>query len=458
MRLSRVLVALIGAAAVSVAVAVPALAHPLGNFTINRFSQIQVDGGRINVLYVIDYAEIPAFQEKQRMADAPGYLDAKVAELIRGLRLEIGGRVVPLVRQGQSVTFLQGQAGLQTMRLQVLLSAVVPSGGRQSAVYRDQNYPGRLGWKEIVVQQAGEATVVHSSAPSGSVSNELRAYPQDRLASPLNVTAADFTFIRASSSGAGQGLRIEAPGTFGFVQDRFAALITPAHLSVSLLALSLLAALALGAVHGLSPGHGKAVMAGYLVGAHGTPRHAIELGLTITVTHTAGVFIIGLITLYAASVVTPERLYPWLTLLSGVLVVSLGSALLWSRARTAIHGHSHAHDHAHGGMQRGGLLALGVSGGIVPCPSALVVLLAAVSLHRILFGLLLIVAFSAGLATVLTGIGLALAGGLPLLRRVRRAGQHSIVTQSVRFLPVASALVVTIAGLGLTAQAIPGVR
>jgi ABC-type nickel/cobalt efflux system permease component RcnA len=460
MKARRALLALLAAIGLSVVVAVPAFAHPLGNFTINRFSQVQVDGDRIDVLYVIDYAEIPAFQEKQRIADDPAYLDRQVRQIGGGLVLDVGGQRVPLKITDHSVAFLPGQGGLQTMRLQIVLSAVAPAHGRQSATYRDTNYQGRLGWKEVVVQQAGGAALLTSSAPAQSVTNALRVYPQDMLASPLDVTEARFTFVPsvAASARTQPVLTPIAPGPLRFVTDRFAALITPSRLTPSVLAWSLLAALLLGALHALTPGHGKAVMAGYLVGARGTARHALELGVTITATHTAGVFLLGLVTLYAAAIVTPERLYPWVTLLSGLAIVGIGGSLLLARARTAWHGHDHGHEHAHEPIGRRGRIALGISSGIVPCPSALVVLLAAVSLHRVLFGVLLIVAFSVGLAAVLTGIGLVLAGGLPLLVRLRAVGGRHVVARSMRLVPVVSALVVTVAGLGLTVQAIPGVR
>jgi nickel/cobalt transporter (NicO) family protein len=463
MKPQRALLPLLGAIGLSLIVAVPAFAHPLGNFTINRFSQIQVNGDRIDVLYVIDYAEIPSFQEKQRIADDPGYVDRQVRDLGRGLMLDVGRQRVPLSVDDHSVAFLNGQGGLQTMRLQILLSAAAPPSSRQSANYRDTNYQGRLGWKEIVVRQAGGAALLTSSAPSQSVTNGLRVYPQDMLASPLDVTQARFTFVSSAATPA----RTEpasfpsAPGPLRLVTDRFAALITRARPTPAMIALSLLAALALGALHALSPGHGKAVMAGYLVGAHGTARHAVELGVTITATHTAGVFLLGLVTLYAAAIVTPERLYPWVTLLSGLVIVGIGGALLLSRARTAWHGHDHGHEHAHQTIGRGRRIALGISSGIIPCPSALVVLLAAVSLHRVLFGILLIVAFSMGLATVLTGIGLVLASGLPMISSLPlrgRARVGALVARSMRLVPVFSALVVTVAGLGLTVQAIPGVR
>jgi nickel/cobalt transporter (NicO) family protein len=356
------------------------------------------------------------------------------------------------------------------MRLQVVFSTTLPTASTQSAVYRDTNYSGRLGWKEIVVQQAGGARLLRSTAPSSSVSDALRRYPQDMLSSPLDETEARFTFtpsLQPASSARSSFPRSTMVGPnsslhLGPLSDRFAALIAPSHAPSSLLVFSLLAAVALGALHALSPGHGKAVMAAYLVGARGTARHAVQLGITITTTHTAGVFALGLVTLYAASIVTPERLYPWVTFLSGALIVAIGGLLLVSRARTAWHGHEHhdggSDDHRHQPIGRRGLLALGVSSGIIPCPSALVVLLAAVSLHRVVFGILLIVAFSAGLAAALTGIGLALAGGLPLLLRSPRLKGRRIIAHSARLVPLASALVVTIAGLGLTLQAIPGMR
>jgi len=465
MKPARAVFALLGALGLLIAAAVPAFAHPLGNFTVNRFSQLQLNGDRIDVLYVIDYAEIPAFQEKQRIADDAGYIDQRVRQLSHGLILQVRGERRSLMVADHSVAFLPGQGGLQTMRLQILLRTSILDGGRQSATYRDGNYPGRLGWKEIVVQPVAGATLLTSSAPDRSISNELRRYPQDMLTSPLDVTRASFTFIPGPvSSGSPSPLSGKGQGG-GFLSDRFAALIAPPRLSLSLLLLSLLTAVALGALHALSPGHGKAVMAAYLVGARGTPRHAIGLGVTITATHTAGVFLIGLVTLYAASLVTPERLYPWVTLLSGLLIVAIGGALVLSRVRTAVHRHAHDEHPGHGGhhheppaLGRRSLLALGISSGIIPCPSALVVLLAAISLHRIPFGILLIVAFSAGLAVTLTGIGLLLAGGLPLLLRLRGAGRHRAVTRAARLVPIASALVVIIAGLGLTVQAIPGVR
>jgi ABC-type nickel/cobalt efflux system permease component RcnA len=196
--------------------------------------------------------------------------------------------------------------------------------------------------------------------------------------------------------------------------------------------LALTVAAGLGAFHALEPGHGKTVVAAYLVGARGTAWHALCLGLMVTATHTAGVYLLGLVTLYASHYVVPERLYPWLGILSGLTVAGLGCALFLRRYtgedHTHAHGHTHGHSHTHAHtagythhhhvhkthhhpspgetVSLRQLLALGVTGGIVPCPAALVVLLSAVALQRVGFGLLLIVAFSVGLATVLIAVGL----------------------------------------------------
>lgn len=456
MKPHKAVIALAGAVGLALTAAVPAFAHPLGNFTINQFSELDVNGNRIDVLYVVDYAEIPAFQEQQRVADDPTYIQSEERELAGGLALWVDDHRLPLAIRTATVTFLPGQGGLKTMRLQMALSATLPDQSRQSASYRDRNYAGRLGWNEIIVTGAGGARLLRSSVPATSVTDALRHYPQDMLSSPLAISEASFTFIPGPP--APEARPIGAGVAAGFVTDRFAALIAPRQVSLSLFLLSLIVAIGLGALHALSPGHGKAVMAGYLVGARGTARHALGLGLTITATHTAGVFALGLITLYAASMVTPERLYPWLTLGSGLTVLLLGATLIWARTRAALDSHDQSHHHPHEKVNKAGLIGLGISGGMLPCPSALVVLLAAVSLHRILFGLLLIVAFSSGLALVLTSIGLALSTGVPLIGRLRRLSGRGAFAWSVKLLPIGSALMVTLAGMGLTVQAIPGVR
>jgi ABC-type nickel/cobalt efflux system permease component RcnA len=203
--------------------------------------------------------------------------------------------------------------------------------------------------------------------------------------------------------------------------------------------------------HALSPGHGKTIIAAYLVGRRGTPWHAAALGGIVTATHTIGVFALGLITLALSQFIVPEQLYPWLNLISGVLVVGIGLAVFRSRLR---HRRAHAHHHhhrEHEELGRGSLLAVGISGGLLPCPSALVVLLAAISLHRVAFGMLLIVAFSAGLALSITGIGLVAVLAKHVFRRASFDGRL------IRLLPAASALVILVAGVAMTARALPKV-
>jgi len=463
---ARWLSALAGAAVLSFAAAVLAFAHPLGNFTINHYSRIQLAGTQVGVLYVLDLAEIPAFQEKQRIADNSSYLDRQIAGFARGLSLQVDGKPVALTVADHSVKFLPGQGGLEVMRLEINLSGGSLTSGAHQGSYRDDNYPGRLGWKEIVVQASGGAQLQQASVSTTSVSEELRQYPQNRLTSPLNVTQASFRFIlgAATVSGSPAGLRTPIGG-FRFVQDRFATLIAPKDLSLSLLGFSLLVAMVLGGLHALSPGHGKAVMAGYLVGTQGSKRHAVILGLTITITHTAGVFTLGLVTLYAASLITPERLYPWLTLLSGLMILVIGAILILTRIRTALHGRGHDHaserGHSHGpsktALSRRNVVILGITAGLNPCPTALVVLLSALSLHRVVFGMLLIFAYSIGLALVLSGIGIAFASGTALVSRVRPTFSLRGVGPATTLIPVASAVVVTLAGIALTAQALPSI-
>src|SRR5439155_9342924 len=221
----------------------------------------------------------------------------------------------------------------------------------------------------------------------------------------------------------------------------FAALISRHDLSVGFVLLSLFVAFFWGAAHALSPGHGKSIVAAYLVGSRGTPRHAVLLGLTVTVTHTIGVFALGLITLSLSQFIVPDDLYPWLNLVSALLIVGVGVSVLQWRLRewrkgSRGHGHDHDHGHPHShdpALSLRRLLGVGISGGIIPCPTALVVLLAAISLHRVGYGLVLIVAFSLGLAAAMSGIGLLAVTAKRIFHRVDFQGGL------LRMLPAVSA-------------------
>jgi ABC-type nickel/cobalt efflux system permease component RcnA len=247
--------------------------------------------------------------------------------------------------------------------------------------------------------------------------------------------------------------RSAAPGHTG---DGLAGLIGRDDPTFGVVLLSLLVAAFWGAAHALTPGHGKALVAGYLVGTRGRPRHAFALGATVTVTHTAGVFGLGLVTLGLSTVVVPEQLYPWLTLVSGLLVVGVGAGVLLRRARHARghyghHGAHHHHDHHGDDIGLRGILGIGAAAGLLPCPSALVVLLSAIALHQLAFGLALIVAFSVGLAATITSIGLVAVLARRAFARARLDGPL------IRALPALSAAVIVAVGLVITVKAIPAV-
>jgi ABC-type nickel/cobalt efflux system permease component RcnA len=194
------------------------------------------------------------------------------------------------------------------------------------------------------------------------------------------------------------------------------------------------------------------MVAAYLVGTRGRARHALALGATVTITHTIGVFALGLVTLALSQYILPEDLYPWLNLVSGLMVLVIGAGVLRSRFRRARrrhhHEHGHGHDHEHD-LSWKGLVGMGASAGLIPCPSALVVLLAAVSQHEIALGLLLIVAFSLGLAGTLTALGLA------VVYAGRATSRLSVPAWVGTALPALSALVIVVAGIALTAKAVP---
>jgi nickel/cobalt transporter (NicO) family protein len=452
-------------------------AHPLGNFTINHFARLDVFRERIRVHYVIDMAEIPSFQELQKLgtSSAKEILDAYAlrvtGEFPANLVLKADGNRLPLKVVSRNLVLAEGAAGMQTLRIECDLESFLPqtSTTERHLEFQDNNYAERIGWREIVVSPQAPVSVFDSNVFAGSLSDELRNYPRELMAAPLVEREAEFSFTTGVIPTTARPLQTRHGSVRVSGRDRLAELIAVPRLTFQVALLGLLFAAFLGAVHAMSPGHGKAIVAAYLVGSRGTARHAVFLGLTVTITHTAGVFVLGLATLVASQYIVPEQLVPKLSLISGLVVVVVGLNLLMRRLRTAVTekpvNDSHRHTHAHGGIQHDhehdgehshlppgsdgaavtwrSLLALGVSGGILPCPSALVVLLAAISLHRVGYGLVLVVAFSAGLAATLTTVGLLFiyAG-----RWLKGRGQFYRIT---RVLPVASALVIVTAGLAI---------
>jgi ABC-type nickel/cobalt efflux system permease component RcnA len=454
-------------AALALAAAAPAVAHPLGNFSVNHLDVVRISGDRVDVRYVLDQAEIPTFQERD--LSPARVLARKRAVVARGVTLTVGGRPVALtLAPGGRISYPMGQGGLHTTRVELLLSARTRARG--AVVLDDATYPGRVGWRAVVVRP-GAGTAVRSDVPSADPTHGLRVYPTALLSTPAHRPVA--RLIVGKGDGTVVAPRLDAAGlqtTRGHpAGDGLAGVFASAAAGRGVLLFLLLAAFGWGAVHALSPGHGKAMVAAYLVGTRGTARHAVALGLTVTATHTIGVFALGLVTLALSAYVLPEDLYPWLNLASGLLVLVVGAAVLRGRVRRAqgrAHGHDHRHDHDHPHdhghahahhhhepqtISARALVAMGASAGLLPCPSALVVLLGAIAQHQVGLGLVLIVAFSAGLAATLTALGIAVVHAGRLTARVSPDGRL------VAVLPAASALVIVAAGTLLTVRALAGV-
>src|SRR5712692_1683521 len=525
----------------------PSPAHPLGNFSISHYSAIRIARDKIELRYIIDMAEIPTFQEIQESGFVPQagdpslekFLTRKAEALKEGLLMEINRRRLSLNADSKEVIFPPGAGGLPTMKIGVLYRAKMDGNvptSKQGLYYRDGNFQGRAGWKEIIAVEDSGIKFLSSSAPTVDRSSQLSDYPADLLNSPPQVLEAqvifaskevpaplaavsttipafkehdpnegskevrtvDSNFRQAASDSSKDEKTLELsartiPPEIKKVQlsvatqpmslqanrqatprNSFTELMATKQLSWGILLIALAVAVGLGAFHALEPGHGKTLVAAYLVGSHGTMRHALWLGLIVTAAHTAGVYLLGGVTLYASNYIVPERLYPWLGVVSGVMIAGLGFFLFLRRYLTrgdhSLHLHNH-HDHAHHSHRSGHghshaghshphrepsrevslleLLALGISGAIVPCPAALVVLLSAVSMQRIGFGLLLIVAFSVGLAAVLIAIGLLM---VYARRSMSRFQMNSRLT--TRWLPLTSSAFIILFGIALTVQAL----
>jgi len=534
-----------------------AAAHPLGNFSISQYSGIRIGRDVVEIRYIIDMAEIPTFQEIQESGIAPTaadtslqrYLWRKAGILREGLSLRVGGKLLALQIDSTDIVFPTGAGGLPTMKIGVVFKATLDResrSGEQSLDFRDGNFPGRAGWKEIVAVADSGVMLIDSSVPRSDRSQQLSDYPTDLLNSPpqqlearVSFTAGDVstpavsaerslslakdiaqknqlmkaglktanitptsnenwtaekppqatTDVGLANSSSDSSIQLKA-NRQSTPRSSFTELLATKHLDLGIILIALAAAVGLGAFHALEPGHGKTLVAAYLVGSRGTAKHAFLLGLIVTAAHTAGVYLLGAVTLYASRYVVPERLYPWLGVVSGVMIAGLGLVLLVRRClgkdellthshhhhvedtpdaharhyhgrhHSHVHGHEQDHDHEmhHQGNSQHRLsnaiplrelLTLGISGGIVPCPAALVVLLSAVSLQRIGFGLLLIVAFSLGLAAVLIAVGMLMVYARQFMSRFQ--GEGRMVT---RWLPLTSSAFILLVGVGMTCQAL----
>jgi ABC-type nickel/cobalt efflux system permease component RcnA len=477
------------------------------------------------------------FEAKADDAKVLSFVAAQGEELGRRLSLVLDGRSMPLRLLSKDVIFPPGAGGLPTMKMGFLYRVAYPAGAKTQIAhltFADSNFAGHAGWKEILVT-ATEEILISSSAPAEDRSAELSNYPTDLLNSPpqdltasvqfklpaltetvdanqsphvssdirraspprrwkKDVVVAGSAASRHTSVRAGRSAEVKpaamshAPTSTAPMhlkanqqatpRSAFTELITSGRLGFWFLVTAAFIAFGLGALHALEPGHGKTIVAAYLVGSRGTVRHAALLGIIVTASHTAGVFALGAITLYASRFIVPERLYPWLGVSSGLMIAGLGGYMFLRRWTGQEGEHTHALGRPHSHWFSAGkqlqrmpadsaafltrqslgptqsvslaqLFILGITGGIIPCPAALVVLLSALALHRLGLGLFLIVAFSLGLAAVLIGFGMLMVYARQFMARFKVDGPFI-----TRWMPVASAAFMTILGAGITVQAL----
>jgi len=461
-----------------------AAAHPLGNFTVNHLSRITSAGDTVTIRYVLDMAEIPAFA-LDRSLDAHGtpsraalaaWAGSHAKAIAPQLQFVVDGRTVALEAAGSAVRTRSGAGGLPTLYFTATYHAAVGRGAHR-ITYRDETEPGRLGWKDVVVGAQTEPT------------GELLTYPNAVLGSPRTRVA-----IAAAIDTAGRITRDEkaavadeatagAPATPIARSNALSDILAKGAGDPLVVLGALLLAIALGALHALEPGHGKTLLAVSLVGARATPRQAVILAVALTVAHTAGVLALGFVVLAATRWIIPEQIYPWITLASGLFVTILGARAVAREVRKRMpsahvhaHVHPHAHPHEHDHVHAAGhhhhdhaelddaaharahaipgtapltfrtAVIAAASGNVAPCPAALVVLLAAISLHRIGYGLALIVAFSAGLALVLTVLGVA------VVRSAAWLVARPQFDRVARFAPLVTASVIAVVGAAMVGQ------
>jgi ABC-type nickel/cobalt efflux system permease component RcnA len=478
-------------------------AHPMGNFTVSHYARFQPGDKGVDLTYVLDLAELPTINLLQQWGldrNSPqADLDRRAAEQAREwvshLEITSGGKPVPVRLLGSNLVIADGAGNLPILRLTSHLHLDAAPG---QLLYEDHNYPERAGWKEIVIAPGKGAAIASASQGAEDHSKALSEYPQDPTVAPPQDLRASFDWTAAKPVVVApapvvapipqpKAIPTPAPATrtpqaapAGAVVkgDYISRMLHNRELSIGMMLILIGVAFGLGAGHALTPGHGKTIVAAYLVGSRGTLKHAAFLGAMVTFTHTISVFLLGLATLFLFQYVMPEKITQVLGVISGLSIVAIGGWMLYKRLRATPHTHAHvehhhhdhdhghphththdhvhhdhAHDHGHSHSHElpdritwGSLTALAISGGLVPCESALLLLLSAVALGRVGLGLMLLVAFSLGLAVVLMGIGVMVIYAKNLLPKSKRSTPHP----AFRWIPVASAAIVVIVGLLMT--------
>jgi nickel/cobalt exporter len=459
-----------------------ASAHPLGNFSVNQAVALDLHPNRVGVAAVVDLAELPTLQERAAVAaeGSAGYNSRVCAALADNLAVRVDGQRLRWTVRPTGFEYRPGSAGLRTTRITCALSAGADLSAKSTVEVANSYRADRIGWRELTATGHG-VHPVDPAVPARSVSDGLRSYPTDLLGSPLDQRSARLSIEPGDGPAAlgppARANRGDPVSRLIAGADRVLERLVGGHLTPLVGMLAVVLALVLGAGHAALPGHGKTVMAAYIAGRQGRPRDALVVGATVTLTHTGGVLVIGLLLTTTAGL-AGEVVLGWLGIASGVLVAAVGAAMLTAavRRRTTGHHHHHGHDHHHHGHdhdnhghdhddhghhhhhhphsagpgRRLGLVGMGVAGGLVPSPSALVVLLGAIGLGHTAFGVLLVVAYGIGMAGTLT------AAGLLLIRlRARWASRpRRAVTRLARLVPAGSAALVLCVGVGLAGRAV----
>jgi nickel/cobalt exporter len=444
-----------------------AQAHPAGLTSVNRYVGVSCDTrGQVHLAYLLDFAELPAYAEIERLdADHDGavspdeqraYLDQRLPPIVAAWTVEIDGSRAPLRITGSSLEVPPGERGLSTLRIAADVVAdrpgnVPPVGpGTQDIRVRvaEPVFAERSGWRELSAEESADATV--AVGPTARPADIL-SYSNPLAGGPPRVDEGRFVFrLRRAPTTLIAAERPAAPIAVDPALARLASALKRVGESWFFSVLALGLAFALGAAHALSPGHGKALAAAYLVGRRARAAHAILFGASVTVAHTAVVFLFGCLALAVERTLGSDRLLRGLALVSAATVLVLGVVQLSRRWREATGDHAHAHGHRPIAESSDGLralVALGASSGLTPCPSALALLLSAIALHRYGFGLVLVLAFSLGVATTLAIAGLVVVMARDLLDRI--AGADRVL----RWLPVMSSMCVLLLGILLCASA-----
>lgn len=468
-------------------------AHPLGNFSVNHYMRFEAGEHGVEMNYVIDLAEIPTFEMMRDWgldrSSPRDQLERHAREQsrawMRNLSIRVDGREVAPAFESSSLTIADGAGNLPIMRISTKLRIKAAAGVLE---YEDHNFEGRAGWKEIVIA-ANHARIDLPSQSDEDRSRALTAYPADPLTAPPQDLRARFewkpeartTMNRPAIRPIAQPASKPAPPPAAMTaqnapagsvvrNDFLSRLLRRDRLPLGMILIALAVAFGLGGAHALTPGHGKTIVAAYLVGSRGTVKHAALLGAMVTFTHTVTVFVLGLATLFLFRFIVPEKITEILGVVSGLSIFALGVAMLWKRTRRGHHHHhhhhhhhdqghdhhhhDHAHEHAHSHLPEGeitwaSLVTLAISGGLVPCESALVLLLSSIAVGRVGLGLLLLAAFSLGLAGVLMATGMVVLYAKRVLP-VRAASRSAWA----RWIPAGSAAVVALVGAVLTGVAL----